>query len=145
MDGCSHLFLGHIMETYLRSNTVALEHNVTTQKGVLSVGADNELISLRHAVLQSAGVKVFSTTKPQQAIVRIEAKKCGVLLVCYSLQQPIRERLTKRFRECCPEGRIVCISNKRREKDVFSGDVVFDALEGAEALIDVVCTQLARP
>jgi hypothetical protein len=28
---------------------------------------------------------------------------------------------------------------------VFYGDVVFDTLEGAEALIDAVCTQLAYP
>jgi len=39
---------------------------------VLSVGADNELVSLRHAVLESVGLNVFSTTDPYQAYARIQ-------------------------------------------------------------------------
>jgi CheY-like chemotaxis protein len=114
------------------------------QQRVLSVGVDKELVSLRHAVLQSAGLTVFSTTDPQQAFARIQPADCGVMLLCYSMDAPIRERLAVRFRECCPEGRIISVSNQRVDT-VFYGDVVFDALEGAEALIDVVCTQLAYP
>jgi hypothetical protein len=110
---------------------------------ILSVGADDELISLRHAVLRSVGLNVFSTIDPDEAYVYIQPANCGVMLMCYSLEEPIRERLAKRFRECCPKGRIISISNKYRENAVFYGDVVFNALEGAEALIHVVRKELA--
>lgn len=115
------------------------------QQTVLSVGADSELVSLRDAVLRSVGLNVFSTTNVEDAYRRIHRESCGVMLVCYSLEQPLRERLAKRFRECCPDGRIISISNRSIENPVIYGDVVFDALEGAEALIDAVCTQLAHP
>ena len=114
------------------------------QQRVLSVGADKELVSLRHAVLQSVGLTVFSTTDSQQAYTFIQPANCGVMLLCYSLEPPVRERLALRFRECCPEGRIISVTNQR-VNTAFYGDVLFDALEGAEALIDVVCTQLAHP
>jgi hypothetical protein len=42
------------------------------------------------------------------------------------------------------KGRIISISNKRIENSVIYGDVVFDALEGAEALIDTVSRELAQ-
>ncbi len=120
----------------LYTDTMASKH------AVLSVGADDELISLRHEVLRSAGLNVFSTMDAGEAYVHIQPANCGVMLLCYSLEEQIRERLAKRFRECCPKGRIISISNKYRENAVFHGDVVFDALEGAEALIDVVRKEL---
>ncbi len=112
---------------------------------VLSVGADQELVSLRDAVLRSVGLNVFSTTNFEEAYGRIHPENCGVMLLCYSLEQSLRERLAKRFRECCPAGRIISISNRKFENPVVYGDVLFDALEGAEALIDAVCKQLAHP
>ncbi len=117
---------------------------MTKQQTVISLGADKELVSLRHAVLRSVGINVFSTTNVEEAFQRLNPENCGVMLLCYSLEQPVRERLAKRFRECCPQGRIISVSNRRMDT-VFYGDVVFDALEGAEALIDAVCTQLAYP
>jgi hypothetical protein len=113
-----------------------------SRQTVLSVGADGELVSLRHAVLRSVGVNVFSTTDPDEAFVFIRPANLGVMLLCYSLEQPVRERLAQRFRECCPKGRIISISNKRIENSVIYGDVLFDALEGAEALIDTVSREL---
>lgn len=113
------------------------------QQTVLSVGADKELVSLRDAVLRSVGLNVVSTTEPDEAYAGIQGGRCGVMLLCYSMEQAARERLAKLFRERCPEGRIISISNQRIENPVFYGDVVFDALEGAEALIDVVYGQLA--
>lgn len=112
---------------------------------VLSLGADDELISLREAVLRTVGLNVFSTTDPEEALGRIRAGTCGVMLVCYSLEQAVRERLAAEFRRHCPDGRIISISNKRADDGTFYGDIVFDALEGAEALIDTVRTQLAYP
>lgn len=114
------------------------------QQTVLSVGADKELVSLRDAVLRSVGFNVLSTTDPDEAYVGVQAGRCGVILVCYSLELAVRERLANVFRDHCPGGRIISISNQRIESPVF-GDVVFDALEGAEALIDAVRAQLAYP
>jgi DNA-binding response OmpR family regulator len=111
---------------------------------VLSVGAEPELVSLRDAVLKSGGFTVFSTWEADEAYVRIQPASFGLMLLCYSLEDIVRQRLAGRFRDCCPNGRIVLISNRRIESSRVYADVVFDALEGAEALIDTVRTELAH-
>lgn len=113
-------------------------------QSILSVGSDPELVSLRHAVLRSIGSDVFSTWDPEEAYVRIQPASFRLMLLCYSLERLVRQRLANRFRECCPEGRIVSIANSRIDPSTIYGDTVFDALEGAEALIEVVRAELAR-
>jgi hypothetical protein len=110
---------------------------------ILSVGADPELVSLRHAVLLSVGLDVFSTIDPEEAYVRIQPANLALMLVCYSLAQPVRQRLAKRFRDCCPTGRIISITNEKVEESHVYGDRVFYGIEGAEALIDAVRAALA--
>lgn len=115
------------------------------QLSILSVGADPELVSLRDAVLRSVGLDVFSTCDPEEAYVRIQPASFGLMLLCYSLEQPIRQRLARRFRDCCPQARIISIANSRIEPSTVYGDTVFDALEGAEALVGIVRAELAGP
>ena len=60
---------------------------------VVSIGADSELLWLRHAVLQTAGFDVLTTENEADALASIQRGQCGVLLVCYSLSLAIRRRL----------------------------------------------------
>ena len=113
-------------------------HPPNRQSTVISVGKLPELLSLRAAVLQSAGYAVFTTTDPQEAAARIGKTDCGVLLVCYSLQDEWRERLVQRFRELCPEGRIIAITNRPVAESPKDADELVYGVEGPEILIDAV-------
>jgi DNA-binding NtrC family response regulator len=106
-------------------------------RNVLSVGADAELIWLRNAVLRSAGFKVVSTLDVNEALARIEAGDCGVLLVCYSLSRETIEELATRFRESCRDGRVVAVANENWDKPTFADTYVY-GIEGPEALIDAI-------
>jgi hypothetical protein len=79
-----------------------LSPSATPKTKVISVGTLPELLSLRQAVLEAAGFQVFTTTNEKHALLRIENGDCAVLLLCYSIEEGIREQLTKRFREKWP-------------------------------------------
>ena len=108
-----------------------------TNKTVLSVGAIQDLLWLREAILEHAGFKVFSVTDETNANARIDAHDCDVLLLCDSLEDGFRERVTHRFRQSCPDGRIVAITNEALQHP-SSADAFLYGLEGPEALIEAV-------
>jgi DNA-binding response OmpR family regulator len=107
-------------------------------RNVISVGTLPELLSLREAVLRSVGYEVFTTVRPEDAVSRIREGKCGVLLLCYSVPGEWRKQVIKEFRECCPEGRIVAITDRVIAEIPKQVDELIFGLEGAEALIDAV-------
>jgi hypothetical protein len=78
---------------------------------VISVGTLPELLSLREAVLKGAGFRVLTITYEKQAVADIGTVGCGVLLLCYSIDDGIRQQLVESYREACPDGRIVAITN----------------------------------
>jgi DNA-binding NarL/FixJ family response regulator len=105
---------------------------------VLSVGAIAELVSLRHAILEENGYDVFSTMEPREAATRIREGDCGVLLICYSVPKDWRQALVRDFREHCPDGKIVGITDRpviRLPKDV---DGLVYGIDGPEALMDAI-------
>ena len=104
---------------------------------IVSVRGDHKLLWLRNAVLQSAGFKVLSTEDESTALEQISRMDCGVLLVCYSLPQPVRNRLARAFREKCTDGRIIAIANMKIEKPE-SADAFVHGLEGPETLISTI-------
>jgi DNA-binding response OmpR family regulator len=105
---------------------------------IISVGELPELLSLRAAVLKSAGYVVFTTTDPQEAASRIGKADCGVLLLCYSISDEWRKQLVGRFRELCPEGRVVAITNRPVAETPKEVDELVYGVEGPEILIDAV-------
>jgi hypothetical protein len=105
---------------------------------VISVGTLPEVVSLREAVLKSVGYKVFSTARPEEALSRIRADECGVLLLCYSVRDLWRGQLVREFREKCPHGRIVAITNCKIDEVPKEVDELVFGIEGAEALIDAI-------
>lgn len=103
---------------------------------VISLGTNAELVWLRDAVLRSAGFDVLSTLDVKEGLARIERVDCGVLLLCYSLPLPTRKRLAESFRESCPQGRMVTITNEKHEPEF--AEVVVYGVEGREALIEAI-------
>ena len=104
---------------------------------VVSIGADAELLWLRHAVLQAAGFQVLTTENEAEALVSIRRGECGVLLVCYSLSRAVRRRLAEAFRSHCPDGKILAITNTQLKKPDFADSFVY-GLEGPEVLIQSI-------
>jgi len=110
---------------------------------IVSVGAYPELLWLREAVLKNAGFDVLSTTDENVALLRIRDGHCGVLLMCYSLPIQLRGQLSAMFRQHCPQGKIVLISNQVVEKMPFADEVVY-GVDGPEVLIDAVRKPASR-
>lgn len=105
---------------------------------VLSVGAIPQLLSLRHEILESSGYEVFTTTIPLEAARRIRAGDCGILLICYSTPDEWREVLIRDFRNHCPSGRIVGITNRQVTQVPDDVDALAYGLEGPDILIDAI-------
>jgi DNA-binding response OmpR family regulator len=70
---------------------------------VISVGTLPDLVSLREAVLKKAGYRVLNAFNEAEALAKIYSGDCGVLLLCYSVEEESRKHITKTFRELCPE------------------------------------------
>jgi hypothetical protein len=104
---------------------------------VVSIGADSELLWLRHAVLQTAGFDVLTAVNETDALASIQKGECGVLLVCYSLSLGIRRRLAEAFRSHCPDGKIIAITNTQVDKPDFADNFVY-GVEGPEVLIQSI-------
>jgi len=105
---------------------------------VISIGTLPELLSLREAVLRSVGYEVFTSVRVENALSRIREGYCGVLLLCYSVPEEWRKQLIHEFRENCPEGRIVAITDRMIAEIPKQVDELIFGLEGAEALINAI-------
>ena len=109
---------------------------------VISVGALPELLWLREAVLKNAGFQVLTFSDEEKALAEIQNVDCGVLLLCYSVQDSIRQQLTTKYREACPGARIVAITNEPVQEPLVNIDAWVYGVEGPEALIDAVQRKL---
>jgi PleD family two-component response regulator len=107
-------------------------------KLVISVGTALELLWLREAVLKNAGFRVLTIADENQALAQVGSVGCGVLLVCYSIDDAIRQKLTAKFRQACPGSRIVAITNTPFRHPPVEADAFLYGVEGAEALITAV-------
>jgi len=72
--------------------------HLASMQTVISVGIDQELLSLREAVLRSAGFKVVTAWNAQRARLHLANTPAEVLLLCYSLPLTIRQELAEEFR-----------------------------------------------
>jgi DNA-binding NarL/FixJ family response regulator len=104
---------------------------------IISVGTLSDLVLLREVVLKHAGYRVVSALSEAEALAKIYSGDCGVLLLCYSVEEESRKHITKAFREVCPEGRIVSITNQPLKQSPDADAIVY-GVDGAEALISAV-------
>jgi DNA-binding response OmpR family regulator len=70
---------------------------------VISVGTLPDLVSLREAVLKKAGFRVVNAFNEAEALAKIYSGDCGVLLLCYSMEDESRNRSQKRFVRSAPK------------------------------------------
>ena len=107
-------------------------------RSVLSVGSFKDLLWTRSQILQAAGYRVISTSDPREADVKIMEGQCGVLLLCYSIREEWRRHIIHAFREHCPEGRVVAITNVPFSRPPIEADEFVYGVEGPEALLEAV-------
>lgn len=117
--------------------------NVKAQKKekpdlIISLGTNPELLWLREAVLRNVGFDVLTIPDEKKALAAITSVGCGVLLMCYSIDDHIRQELATKYREACPESRIVAITNAPLERPLVDADAFVYGVEGPEALIDAI-------
>jgi DNA-binding NarL/FixJ family response regulator len=104
---------------------------------VISVGTLSDLVFLREAVLKHAGYRVVNAFTEAEALAKIYSGDCGVLLLCYSVEEKSRKQITRTFREVCPEGRIVSITNQPLNQPPDADAIVY-GVDGPDALIRAV-------
>jgi len=102
---------------------------------VISVGTDDQLLSLREAVLRNAGFQVLTACDPGEALRHAGRNSAAVLLLCYSLPLTVRQELAEQFRRHSPSGRIVAITNEPQKRPPIEADAFLYGIEGPEALI----------
>jgi len=118
-----------------RNLTPALQQSCKT---VISVGALPRLLSLRQAILESAGYRVYTTTDASEAKEKMADGNCGVMVMCYSVPHECRQELIQQFRAHCPEGRIVAITNRPVTQPASEVDDMVYGVEGPEVLLGAV-------
>jgi DNA-binding response OmpR family regulator len=111
---------------------------------VLSVGNDQELLSLREAVLRTAGFRVLTACNAETALSLVATAEGDVLLPCYSLPVTLRQQLASSFRNRSRNGRIVAITDEPHTQVPVDADAFLYGIEGAEALIDVVSGEVKK-
>jgi hypothetical protein len=80
------------------------------KNAVLSLSSDKSVLASRELALRNGGMKVTSVLSATQARFEIEMGRCGILLICYRLQNSDADELTKLFRRYCPQGQIVFVA-----------------------------------
>lgn len=110
---------------------------------VLSVGSIPDLLWLRAQVLYVAGYEVISCSRAEEADLRLRNSRYDTLLLCYSISDDWQKILIAHFREYCPEGRVVAISNVPFARMPEGADRIVYGIEGAEALLNAVSGKAA--
>jgi len=64
------------------------------------------------------------------AIAEMQNGNCAVLLMCHSLPDALREKLSKEFRKRCPRGRIIGITNVPWPQALSEVDLYIFGVEG---------------
>ena len=105
---------------------------------VISIGTDSNLLALRQAVLELGGFEVLTTSRMPLAQALMKHRRCGVLLLCYSVPENWRKTLIRSFRESCPNGRIVGIIGGDLKRASESFDAVISSTDKADALLEAI-------
>lgn len=105
---------------------------------VVSIGTDSNLLALRQAVLELGGFEVLTTSSMPLAQALMKHRRCGVLLLCYSVPETWRKTLIRSFRESSPDGRIVGIVASSLKHASDGCDEVISSADKADALLEAI-------
>ncbi len=97
---------------------------------VLMVGCDTSLLEARLQVLQLTGVEVISA-RSELAFRLIEEQRFGMVMICYTVPEDVRERLCTALDQCCSECWVILLGRHQtiarcpdsRKTTVLTGSV----------------------
>lgn len=89
-------------------------------------------------MLQKAGLEVISTDDASRALSEFQSGSCDVVVLCHSLTDTVLEQLGREFRESCPEGRIVIITNEELRFSIAENTKVVYGIDGPETLVEAI-------
>ena len=92
---------------------------------VLSFSFEKELLPPREAALRKVGYNVFSTTSEACVRFEIQMGQCGVLLMCYTIPEPIACDLAALFDRHCHSGVIAFVTDPLNREVSRAGQVSF--------------------
>jgi hypothetical protein len=70
---------------------------------------EKDLLPRREAALRGIGYRVFSTTSEACVRFEIQMGQCGVLLLCYTIPDAVRQDLVELFERHCHSGVIASV------------------------------------
>ena len=106
---------------------------------VLSLCSDQRVLASREVTLRNGGMNVISVISPIQARFEIEMGRCGVFLVCYRLSKITADDLTRLYRQCCLQGRIVFVTELPGDDRVpIETDIVLPESKGPEQILQAL-------
>lgn len=92
----------------------------------------------RHCMTDERGSVLSVGSSPEEADATISEANCGVLLLCYSIREEWRRHLIHAFREHCPQGHVVAITNVPFSRPPIEADEFIYGVEGPEVLLDAI-------
>ena len=108
------------------------------KKAVLSLTPDTDALVVRETALHNGGFKVVSVMSPVQARFEIEMGRCGTLLICYRLPEIDAKEIARLFRRNCPDGRIIFVTDPRRQDVPVRADITIPESSGAEVIVQAL-------
>ncbi len=117
-------------------NTVLSEQSSgnVSDNTVLSFSFRKGLLPPRQAALRDAGYKVFSTTSEACVRFEIQMGQCGVLLLCYTVPEPIQHELVRLFKRSCEDGVIAYVMHPVELKESRHAHLCFLDLDFSQKL-----------
>lgn len=92
-------------------------------KTVVSYSRDKSLLAAREVALLNGGYKVFSTMSEGSVRFEIQMGQCGVLLLCYTIPDPILHDLSELFSKHCKGGIIAFVMHPLRREESRHSDL----------------------
>jgi hypothetical protein len=71
-------------------------------------------------------------------MLEFRSRNYEVVVLCHSLTETVLEKLTREFRESCPQGRVVIITNERLQFAIGDKTKVVYGIDGPETVVEAI-------
>ena len=107
---------------------------------VLSLSRSSEALKARETVLRNGGLNVISVSSPIEARYEITMGRCGVLLICYRLNEEDAQEITKLYKANCPQGLVIFVEepSKRETRAPQGVDFVLSESAGPQRILQTL-------
>jgi DNA-binding response OmpR family regulator len=105
---------------------------------VLCLSANEELASLRSAVLSVHGVQVDIARSRKEATELLEENGYAAAVLCHSISEKTADHVVALFRERNPGRCVIFVARAPYQESPVKAEISICAIDGPESLVDVV-------